>query len=391
MMAGVQRAGAAARPPVERQNEMTKSASTGSPEVGIRSASIGVSIRDVRKNYEKFVALDGVSLTVAAGEFLTLLGPSGSGKTTLLNIIAGFVRLDQGAIHFGDEDVTLRPVHQRGLGMVFQNYALFPHMSVEENVAFPLKVRKLGRDEIRERVRAVLDLVQLDQLAHRSVAALSGGQRQRVALARAVVFSPKIVLMDEPLSALDKNLREQMQVEIRHLHEAIGATTIYVTHDQREALTMSDRVAVMNNGRILQCDTPAIIYERPHNAFVANFIGETALLPVRACPGGVALADGSVLRLAEPVSLAGDLSVAIRSERVLMSDEFGPETCPFPAVTRDVIYQGDSLLILAEVGGGHRISIRRPLRGTSRVVLPQAGERITVGLDPAGIVLVSHS
>ncbi len=390
-MTGVQRAVARVHPRIERHEGMETAPVTASPELGTRSASIGVTIREVRKNYGKFVALDGVSLTVAAGEFLTLLGPSGSGKTTLLNIIAGFVRLDQGAVHFGNQDVTLRPVEQRGLGMVFQNYALFPHMSVEENVAFPLKVRKLGRDEIRERVRAVLNLVQLDHLLQRNVAALSGGQRQRVALARAVVFSPKIVLMDEPLSALDKNLREQMQVEIRKLHETIGATTIYVTHDQREALTISDRVAVMNNGRILQCDTPASIYQRPDTAFVANFLGETVMVPVTVCESGVALPDGSVLRVAKPVPHAGDVSVAIRSERVLMSDEFGPHTCPFPAVTRDVIYQGDSLLILAEIGGGHRILIRRPLRGATQVAPPHVGERVTVGLDPAGIVVVPNS
>jgi putative spermidine/putrescine transport system ATP-binding protein len=389
-MASLQRGATAARLPFERRRDVSEPADTGAAKAGVRSASLGVSLHDVRKNYGGFVALDGVSLNVAAGEFLTLLGPSGSGKTTLLNIIAGFVRLDHGAIRFDDEDVTLRPVNERGLGMVFQNYALFPHMSVQENVAFPLKVRRLGGAEIRERVRSVLSLVQLDALALRNVAALSGGQRQRVALARAVVFSPKIVLMDEPLSALDKNLREQMQVEIRHLHEKIGATTIYVTHDQREALTMSDRVAVMNNGRILQCDTPANVYERPLTAFVANFIGETTLVPVKPCAGGVALADGSVLLVAGQVPATGDLQIAIRSERVLMADEFGPETSSFPALTREVIYQGDSLLILASIAGGHVLSIRRPLRATMRAALPSAGESITVGLDPGGIVVVSR-
>jgi putative spermidine/putrescine transport system ATP-binding protein len=253
------------------------------------SAPLSISARRVRKAYGKFVALRDVSFEVGAGEFLTLLGPSGSGKTTLLNIIAGFLRLDSGSILFGDEDVTLRPVNARGLGMVFQNYALFPHMTVGENVSFPLRVRRLPKAEITERVRSVLRLVRLEGMIERNVEALSGGQRQRVALARAVVFHPRIVLMDEPLSALDKGLREQMQIEIRQLHQKIGATTIYVTHDQREALTMSDRVAVMNHGTIVQCDSPTVVYHKPNVAFVAAFMGETTLLPVARANGGVEL------------------------------------------------------------------------------------------------------
>ena len=220
---------------------------------------LGISIRGARKSYGAFIALDDVSLKIGPGEFLTLLGPSGSGKTTLLNVISGFVPLEQGSIFFGELDVTARPVNERGLGIVFQNYALFPHLTVGENVAFPLKIRKINKADIKRQVDFVLGLVKLNGFADRPIASLSGGQRQRVALARAIVFFPQIVLMDEPLSALDKTLREQMQVEIRHLHSKIGATTIYVTHDQREALTMSNRIAVMNHGRILQCDTPKMI------------------------------------------------------------------------------------------------------------------------------------
>jgi putative spermidine/putrescine transport system ATP-binding protein len=347
-----------------------------------------ISARRLVKAYGTFLALDDISLDVGAGEFLTLLGPSGSGKTTLLNIVAGFLMPDSGALLFGGEDVTLRPVHERGLGMVFQNYALFPHMTVGENVAFSLRVRKLKKDEIRARVLAVLQLVQLGQMIDRGVASLSGGQKQRVALARAVVFSPKIVLMDEPLSALDKSLREQMQIEIRHLHEKIGATTIYVTHDQREALTMSDRVAVMNQGRIVQCDTPEAIYRRPQNAFVAGFIGETTLLPATRCEGGVALTDGSVLRTVQPPPADGDLLVVLRSESVLLPDECNAQTNRFPIVLRDVIYQGDSLLILGEAVGGQRLAIRRPLRGRSSEPLPIAGETLRVGIDPHNTILV---
>ena len=365
----------------------TTAAQTG--DAAQRAASLGISVRGVSKSYGAATALADVSLEVAAGEFVTLLGPSGSGKTTLLNIIAGFVRLDRGQIFFGADDITLLPVNRRGLGMVFQNYALFPHMTVAENVAFPLKVRRLGRAEIAERVRRVLDLVQLGPLAGRNVAALSGGQRQRVALARAVVFSPKIVLMDEPLSALDKNLREQMQVEIRHLHEKIGATTIYVTHDQREALTMSDRIAVMNHGRIVQLGTPSEIYEHPRTTFVAGFIGETTLVPVERCAGGVRLADGTVLAAPSPLPAEGALQLVLRSERVLLADECGPDACRMTIAVRDAIYQGDSMLVIAELSGGQQLSIRRPLRGAARAAMPRAGDRIVVGLDPASIVVVS--
>ncbi len=354
------------------------------------AASLSISVRSVRKQYGEFVALDDVSIDVAPGEFLTLLGPSGSGKTTLLNMIAGFVRLDRGRILFGEEDITLQPVDKRGVGMVFQNYALFPHMTVGENVAFPLKVRRMKRPEIRRRVAEALELVQLAPFAERNVLALSGGQRQRVALARAVVFSPKVVLMDEPLSALDKNLREAMQVEIRHLHEKIGATTIYVTHDQREALTMSNRIAVMNHGRIVQVGTPTEIYEQPKTSFVAEFIGETTLVPVdRAEDGQVRLSDGSLLRPAAGLPEAQKLAIALRAERVLLPDECGPDTSRFEVEVDDVIYQGDSLLVLTKLDGGTPLAIRRPLRGTGMRAVPSPGERLSVGLDPASIVVVT--
>ena len=340
---------------------------------------LGISIKGARKSYGSFVALNDVTLHVGAGEFLTLLGPSGSGKTTLLNIISGFVALDQGAIFFGNEDVTARPVNQRGLGIVFQNYALFPHLTVGENVAFPLKIRGIGKMEVKTRVAQVLQLVKLDQFADRNIASLSGGQRQRVALARAIVFSPQIVLMDEPLSALDKTLREQMQVEIRQLHAKIGATTIYVTHDQREALTMSDRIAVMNNGNILQCDTPKNIYETPRDAFVAGFIGEAALLPVTRRAAGVALADGTELRLPAPPMPDGNLLAVLRAERILMPDECVGDINRLPAVIHDVIYQGDSYLLLCKIAG-QDFSVRRPLRGNATAMLPVAGARIVLGL-----------
>ncbi len=353
---------------------------------------LSIEIAGVSKSYETFRALDVVSLSLAAGDFVTLLGPSGSGKTTLLNIIAGFARPDQGRVLFGQEDVTLRPVNRRELGMVFQNYALFPHMTVGENVAFPLKVRRVGKQAIAERVAAVLRLVRLEHLAERSVTALSGGQRQRVALARAVVFSPRIVLMDEPLSALDKNLREEMQVEIRQLHKKIGATTVYVTHDQREALTMSDRIAVMNKGQIVQYGSPEEIYNAPTTTFTAQFIGETTLLSGTASDDrSHVMCDGCRIRPARPLPDVRDLVVALRAERMLLPQECGEATNRIPARIADVIYQGDSMLVLADVGSGQRLSIRRSLRVGLGGPLPVTGEQLMLGIDPADVIVIPAS
>ncbi|MFT6704825.1 MAG: putative spermidine/putrescine transport system ATP-binding protein, partial [Gammaproteobacteria bacterium] len=243
-------------------------------------SALPISVQGLTKKYGKLYALDNVDLNIKSGEFLTLLGPSGSGKTTLLMAIAGFNRPDAGSIRFGEDEVILTPPHRRNVGMVFQSYALFPHMSVAGNIAFPLKLRGVKTAEAAQRVQEALATVQLDGLGDRGIEQLSGGQRQRVALARAFVFRPRILLMDEPLSALDKKLREQMQIELKHLHHQLGVTTVYVTHDQREALTMSDRIAVINDGKITQIDTPHVIYNQPANAFVADFIGESTMLPL---------------------------------------------------------------------------------------------------------------
>ena len=226
------------------------------PEKSAGGRSPPLRIRGLSKHYGRTTALHEVDLDVDSGEFITLLGPSGSGKTTLLMILAGFVRPNGGSVMVGGEEIIVMPPHKRNVGMVFQNYALFPHMNVFENIAFPLRQRRVERKETAERVQKVLELVHLAGYGERRTDQLSGGQRQRVALARAIVFEPRILLMDEPLSALDKKLREQMQIEIRHLHQRLGMTTVYVTHDQREAITMSDRIAVMNQGRIVQLDTP---------------------------------------------------------------------------------------------------------------------------------------
>jgi len=362
-------------------------ASTGGARPDTERA-VRISARNISKSYGNAIALDDVSIDVEPGEFLTLLGPSGSGKTTLLNIVAGFVRLDTGQLYFGDEEVTLKPVNRRGLGMVFQNYALFPHMTLRENVAFPLRVRKIGKAEIRERVDSVLRLVKLEALADRNVAALSGGQRQRVALARAVVFSPRIVLMDEPLSALDKSLREEMQVEIRHLHERIGATTMYVTHDQREAMTIGDRVAVMNEGKLVQCGTPSEIYQNPKTAFVARFIGESTLLPVTRRGNELSLPDGTPIRSDRAIPTGDELYLVLRAERLLLPAECTERTNRLTIVVRDAIFQGDSLLILGELPGGGRISLRRQLREGDLGSLPTKGETLRIGIDPQSAIIV---
>ena len=256
---------------------------------------------DVKKSYDrKVLVVKGFNLDVAKGEFVTLLGPSGSGKTTVLMLLAGFESVTGGDILIGGAPITRTAPNKRNIGIVFQNYALFPHMTVTENLAYPLKARKLNRSVIKSRVEEYLSLVELDGFGTRHPAQLSGGQRQRVALARALIFEPSLVLMDEPLGALDKKLREQMQFEISRLHQQLGFTVIYVTHDQTEALTMSDRIAVFNDGIVQQCAAPDDLYERPGNAFVADFIGENNLMP-----GTVVAADDRGVR----ASISGDQHV----------------------------------------------------------------------------------
>ena len=272
---------------------------------GLRAASRSdafLRFIDVKKTYDqKTLVVKGFDLEVAKGEFVTLLGPSGSGKTTILLLLAGFESVTRGEIWMDGAPITGVAPYQRNIGMVFQNYALFPHMTVAENLAYPLKVRKMNRAECAQRVDEYLRLVELAGFGQRRPHQLSGGQRQRVALARALIFEPALVLMDEPLGALDRKLREQMQFEISRLHRALGFTVIYVTHDQTEALTMSDRVAVFDDGVVQQCAAPEALYERPANAFVADFIGENNLIPGEV----TAVADGTVT-----VTIAGGQRIA---------------------------------------------------------------------------------
>jgi putative spermidine/putrescine transport system ATP-binding protein len=274
-------------------------------------------LRNVVKSYDgKSHAVDGLSIDIARGEFVTFLGPSGSGKTTTLLMIAGFEQPTDGVIELAGENLASRRPYQRNIGMVFQSYALFPHMTAWKNVVFPLKMRRFPKNEMKARANRMLELVGLRPLAERYPRELSGGQQQRVALARALVFDPDVLLLDEPLGALDKNLREQLQLEIKRIHRELGITMIYVTHDQTEAMTMSDRIAVFRTGRIEQVGSPLDIYHRPVNRFVGEFIGESNFLTGRidrAHPGWVELAGIGAVRVAQPADLpADDVVVMIR-------------------------------------------------------------------------------
>jgi putative spermidine/putrescine transport system ATP-binding protein len=302
---------------------------------------------DVRKSYDgKIDAVRALTLEVANGEFLTLLGPSGSGKTTTLTMLAGFEQPTEGRIFVGSEDVTHLPVEKRGIGMVFQNYALFPNMTVAENIGFPLRVRGRPAAEIADKVKRALAMVRLEGLADRRPQLLSGGQQQRVAVARALVFEPRLVLLDEPLGALDRQLREQMQYELKHLHQRLGVTMIYVTHDQVEAMTLSDRVAVFNAGQLRQVAEPRQLYEAPQSLFVAQFLGESNTLPgtVRQRHGGqcsVALAQGGVVATA--VGAGDKVTVVVRPEKVVVGTAAAACVNHYPAKVLEVSFLGDQL------------------------------------------------
>ncbi|WGF87249.1 ABC transporter ATP-binding protein [Marinivivus vitaminiproducens] len=349
---------------------------------------VPIAIRQLAKAYGAFKALDDVSIDVEPGEFLTLLGPSGSGKTTLLMAIAGFVRPDAGSILVGNEEIVRKPPHKREIGVVFQNYALFPHMSVAENVGYPLKLRGVSADERARRVREALDLMALGDRLDHGVDQLSGGQRQRVALARAIVFEPTILLMDEPLSALDKKLREQMQIEIKRLHDRIGTTTVYVTHDQREALTMSDRVAVMNQGRIAQLSDPRSLYDHPSDRFVADFVGESSFLPLERSNGSLAFAGHPILPAdgAVPVEPA----LLVRPEKAFLVRQAADEAdaIVLPGCVQAFIFQGESGLLQVDLDGGESVMLRLGLSGPGAGPVPQPGEAVRIGLHRSDVRVV---
>jgi len=335
-----------------------------------------LSFRDVSKHYGEATALAELTLEVKAGEFLTLLGPSGSGKTTALNILAGFTQASEGEVYIDNRPVGALPPERRNVGMVFQNFALFPHMSVFDNVAFPLRMRKTARGEMRVKVGAALETVHLSGMADRKPAALSGGQRQRVALARAIVAAPPVLLMDECLSALDLKLREEMRDEIRRIHGTLGTTVIFVTHDQSEALSLSDRVALLNEGRLCQIDHPQAIYDRPATRFVADFIGRTNILP-RTALEQISGQDWHAPGAAPWAS--------IRPERLHMAPQ--PGDIRFNGTIEDLTFLGASIEGRLRLAGGHALRFAVPRAGDAPC--PAPGQETVMGCSPADIVTLN--
>jgi spermidine/putrescine ABC transporter ATP-binding subunit len=358
----------------------------------VQGASVALS--DLEKRYDRVAAVAGVSLDVRAGEFLTLLGPSGSGKTTTLMMIAGFEMPTAGDIAIDGQSVVAMPPYRRNIGMVFQNYALFPHLTVTENIGFPLKQRGVPKDERARLVGEALELVHLAGYGGRYPRQLSGGQQQRVALARAIVFKPRLLLMDEPLGALDKQLRENLQLEMRRLHADLGITFIYVTHDQEEALTMSDRIAVMNDGLVSQVGAPEDLYDRPNNRFVASFIGESNFLPaiVRGLEDGVVVAEcqGATIRAVCPTRpAAGDkVMLTTRPERLRFADTW-PSGSPhnrLSVTVTEAVFAGERCRYMLQAGDGTSVVLKEP--SSAAVRRRTVGERVEIAWSVADTILV---
>jgi putative spermidine/putrescine transport system ATP-binding protein len=341
---------------------------------------------NVQKSYDgETLVVKNLNLDIAKGEFLTMLGPSGSGKTTTLMMLAGFEPATHGEIYLKGQPINNVPPHKRGIGMVFQNYALFPHMTVNENLAFPLQVRNYSKADIEDRVARVLKMVELPHMGNRRPGQLSGGQQQRVAVARALVFEPDLVLMDEPLGALDKQLREQMQYEIKHIHERLGVTVVYVTHDQAEALTMSNRIAVFNDGVVQQLSTPDELYERPQNSFVAQFIGENNKLRGTFDNVGkdglatVKLDTGETVRaLAIHRGNRGERTLlSLRPERIDINPTTKSADTILSGRIAELIYLGDHIRARLEVAGHNNFIVKLPNRQGSDFLAE--GKEVKVG------------
>jgi len=343
----------------------------------------------VEKSYGAVRALAPTSIEIAKGEFLTLLGPSGSGKTTILNLISGSVAATSGKIWIGGRDVTHLPSNRRELGMVFQNYALMPHMSVFENIAFPLRVRKYPEAEIRKKVNEVLEVIRLEGYENRKPKELSGGQQQRIAIARCLVYNPDLILMDEPLGALDKKLRDQLQLEIRRIHRTLGVTLLYVTHDQSEALVLSDRICLMNSGKVEQIGTPDELYFRPRTIFAADFLGESNILDVSVASNGEQATlttrsgfqiEGVRTSLSAPVA-----KVMIRPESLMVAENEKTEPNTFKGLVEDVTLTGGVVDIHVRLGDAETINVRRLTTRDFRMT--ERGRPITLRVKPSDVVV----
>jgi len=338
-----------------------------------------VRFEKVTKRFGETLALSEFSLDIAPGEFVTLLGASGSGKTTALNILAGFADATAGEIYIGNRPLTGVAPEHRNVGMVFQNFALFPHKSVSENVAFPLRMRKVPRNEIERRVADTLSMVRLDEYANRKPAALSGGQRQRVALARAIVAEPPVLLMDECLSALDLKLREELQMEIRRIHRDVKSTVLFVTHDQTEALTLSDRVAILKDGKIVQIDAPETLYDRPCNRFVADFIGQSNVFDLVSL--GNKNCNVPDLGIDIQVGKSKATAIGIRKERLYPVTQTVPTGyLAFDGVVEDETFHGSVVARTVRVKSGRLLEIRTQRSGHQ--TMPHPGEVIRLAFDP---------
>ncbi|MCC2613598.1 ABC transporter ATP-binding protein [Neorhizobium petrolearium] len=347
-------------------------------------------LSNITKSYGHFTALDNVSLSVDKGEFVTFLGPSGSGKTTTLMIIAGFEKASGGAVEIGGQSISQLAPHQRNIGIVFQNYALFPHKTAVENVYFPLQMRGVSRSQGLKRAEDMLSLVGLKGFGHRHPKELSGGQQQRVALARALVFEPSLLLLDEPLGALDKNLREQMQIEIKRIQRSLGVTTIFVTHDQSEAMSMSDRIVVFEKGRIEQAAAPLDIYHRPRTAFVATFIGESNLIPATITNAMTKTADNPTLGPfdyagGEALSDGQNVTLLIRPEHIKLSRNPIEGRKNVRMKVETIVNYGDNALVIGRAG---ELSMRVRVLGADVVIIKE-GEECCISWTPEAVFVIT--
>ncbi len=359
-------------------------------------STLGAAVQFIalEKRYGTVTALLPTTLDVRSGEFFAIIGPSGSGKSTLLGVTAGFIPASGGQILVDGRDLVGEPPYTRNIGMVFQNYSLFPHMSVAQNIAFPLKMRRVPPSDIAAKVARMLEAVRLAGFGDRRPQQLSGGQQQRVALARAAVYDPLLLLMDEPLGALDKNLREEMQDEVKRFQAVIGTTVIYVTHDQQEAACMADRIAVMNNGAIIQIATPRELYENPRTSFVASFLGEANLMKIEQIAGGGAsgctarVGGGRIVRTAAPTLPVSRSVLLVRPENITLGDERGQAENRFPGLIADVVYTAGSIRYRVRLADDFILTVRVPSR--HGIVLHAIGDTVTVTWRAGDTIIVAE-